>query len=89
MEYALVWLNRLSRALRLSWSPMQIQLKRYFGGLAVGFHQVVMGLFDFAALPDALPVVGGDNFTPARRALERPMAMACFVDRAPCFPAWK
>jgi len=29
---------------------------------------------------------GGRSFTPARRALERPMAIACFVDRAPCLP---
>jgi len=34
-----------------------------------------------------LPGFGGANFTPARRALESPMAMACFVERAPCFPA--
>jgi hypothetical protein len=25
--------------------------------------------------------------TPARRALERPIAIACFADRAPCFPS--
>jgi hypothetical protein len=36
---------------------------------------------------EVLPGFGGANFTPARRALERPIAMACFVDRAPCFPA--
>jgi hypothetical protein len=28
----------------------------------------------------------GGSFTPARRASDNPMAMACFVDRAPCFP---
>jgi len=36
---------------------------------------------------EVLPGFGGANFTPARRALESPMAMACFVERAPCFPA--
>jgi hypothetical protein len=36
---------------------------------------------------DVLPGFGGANFTPARRALESPMAMACFVERAPCLPA--
>jgi hypothetical protein len=36
---------------------------------------------------EVLPSFGGANFTPARRALERPMAMACFVERAPCSPA--
>ena len=36
---------------------------------------------------EVLPGFGGANFTPARRALESPMAIACFVERAPCFPA--
>lgn len=30
---------------------------------------------------------GGGSFTPARRALERPMAIACFAERAPCLPS--
>jgi hypothetical protein len=30
---------------------------------------------------------GGGNFTPARRAFDKPIAMACFVDRAPCLPS--
>src|SRR5436190_7398875 len=33
------------------------------------------------------PFFGGCNFTPARRAFERPIAIACLVDRAPCFPS--
>jgi hypothetical protein len=33
------------------------------------------------------PVGGRRSFTPARRAFDRPIAMACFVDRAPCFPS--
>ena len=33
-----------------------------------------------------LPFLGTGNFTPARLALERPMAIACLVDRAPCSP---
>jgi hypothetical protein len=37
----------------------------------------------FAALPFGL-----GTFTPARRALESPIAMACFVLLAPCFP-WR
>jgi hypothetical protein len=36
---------------------------------------------------EVLPGFGGASFTPARRALESPMAMACFAERAPCFPA--
>jgi len=36
----------------------------------------------------ALALAGGfPSFTPARRALDRPIAMACFVERAPCFPS--
>jgi hypothetical protein len=31
---------------------------------------------------------GGLRSTPARRAFDRPMAIACFVDRAPCLP-WR
>jgi hypothetical protein len=34
----------------------------------------------------ASPVFGGGNFTPARLASDKPMAMACFADRAPCLP---
>jgi hypothetical protein len=32
------------------------------------------------------PFAGTGSFTPARRALERPMAIACLVERAPCSP---
>lgn len=37
---------------------------------------------------ETLPRLGGGSFTPARRASERPMAIACFAERAPCFP-WR
>ena len=30
---------------------------------------------------------GGGSFTPERRALDKPMAIACLVERAPCFPS--
>jgi hypothetical protein len=30
---------------------------------------------------------GGGNFTPARRAFDNPIAIACFVERAPCLPS--
>jgi hypothetical protein len=30
---------------------------------------------------------GAGSFTPARRAFERPIAIACLVDRAPCLPS--
>lgn len=34
-----------------------------------------------------LPFSGGGSFTPARLALDSPMAMICFADRAPCSPS--
>jgi hypothetical protein len=44
----------------------------------------------FAALRvrgDAVPFLGGGSFTPARRASDNPIAIACWGDRAPCFPS--
>lgn len=40
----------------------------------------------FLVSSGTVPFSGGGSFTPARRALERPMAIACFVERAPCSP---
>jgi hypothetical protein len=34
------------------------------------------------------PAGGRPSLTPARRAFDRPIAIACFVDRAPCLPSW-
>jgi hypothetical protein len=36
---------------------------------------------------EVVPSLGGGNFTPARRAFDRPMAMACLVEAAPCLPS--
>jgi hypothetical protein len=36
---------------------------------------------------EVVPRLGGASRTPARRALERPMAIACLADRAPCLPS--
>jgi hypothetical protein len=33
------------------------------------------------------PFFGGGRSTPARRAFDSPIAMACFDERAPCFPS--
>jgi hypothetical protein len=41
----------------------------------------------FRVVADAVPFFGGGSFTPARRAFDNPIAIACFVDRAPCFPS--
>jgi hypothetical protein len=42
---------------------------------------------DLRVFADVVPFFGGGSFTPARRAFERPIAIACFVDRAPCLPS--
>src|SRR5712664_4850797 len=44
-------------------------------------------LAELRVLAFACPLAGGLSGTPALRALERPMAIACFVERAPCFPS--
>jgi hypothetical protein len=36
---------------------------------------------------DEDPAGGDGSVTPARRAFESPMAIACFVERAPCLPS--
>jgi hypothetical protein len=36
---------------------------------------------------EVVPFLGGFSFTPARRALDRPMAIACLVELAPCLPS--
>jgi hypothetical protein len=36
---------------------------------------------------EAVPLAGGRRLTPALRALDSPMAIACFADLAPCLPS--
>ena len=36
---------------------------------------------------DVVPFFGGASLTPARRAFDKPMAIACFVLAAPCLPS--
>src|SRR6185295_17926822 len=38
-------------------------------------------------LLDVRPFFGGLSGTPARRALDNPMAIACLAERAPCLPS--
>jgi hypothetical protein len=38
-------------------------------------------------LLEALPAGGGGSFTPAFRAFESPIAMACLGERTPCLPS--
>jgi len=36
---------------------------------------------------DVVPFFGAGRSTPALRAFDSPIAIACFVDRAPCLPS--
>src|SRR5262249_46262561 len=36
---------------------------------------------------EVCPRFGGGRSTPARRAFDRPIAIACFVERTPCLPS--
>jgi hypothetical protein len=38
-------------------------------------------------LADTVPLVGGFRSTPARRAFDKPIAIACLAERAPCLPS--
>ena len=41
----------------------------------------------FRVASEVVPGFGGGSFTPARRALDSPIAIACAADRAPCLPS--
>jgi hypothetical protein len=41
----------------------------------------------FRRVSALLPLPGAFNATPARRAFDRPIAIACFAERAPCLPS--
>jgi hypothetical protein len=41
----------------------------------------------FRVSADVVPGLGGASFTPARRALDSPMAITCLAERAPCLPS--
>ncbi len=67
----------------------------FFDALVMAFERVADGFLcvceaassDVAFLRvDLLAVLLTGAFTPARRALEKPIAMACFADFAPCLP---
>jgi len=55
-----------------------------FVGPAFAFSRSLLAFVRVAS--DVRPLGGGGSFTPARRAFESPIAIACFADRAPCLP---
>jgi hypothetical protein len=57
------------------------------GRLVPALPLAVSRLACLRALRDVVPFLGGGKGTPARRAFDNPIAIACFADRAPCFPS--
>ena len=74
---------RLSRL-----SAFSVACERFRDGLAFApFSAFLRSCFAFTRVSSGtLPFSGTGNFTPARLAFERPMAIACLVERAPCSP---
>jgi hypothetical protein len=64
--------------------------ERLAEGRLRAFDRLVVPRFADFRLADFLAVdfFGLGTLTPARRAFDRPIAMACLVERAPCFP-WR
>jgi hypothetical protein len=61
---------------------------RFADGLRRGRSPFSRSLFAFSRVSsDASPFSGGGRSTPARRALESPIAIACSGELAPCFPS--
>jgi len=59
--------------------------RRAEGRFRARFVPPVLAACCFDAAADPRRARG--TFTPARRAFDRPMAMACLLDRAPCLPS--
>ena len=55
--------------------------------LREGFCRLELCLPLLCVREEALPVGGGGSFTPAFRAFESPIAMACLGERTPCLPS--
>jgi hypothetical protein len=69
-------------------SAFSVASERFRDGLALGvLCPFLRSCFAFRRVSSGtLPFSGTGNFTPARLAFERPMAIACLADRAPCSP---
>ena len=74
---------------------MSFPLQSLGGGARAGCGRLPPDPFPLArsrcawvrVVAEAFLFPGGGSFTPARRAFDSPMAIACFVDLAPCFPS--
>lgn len=66
-------------------NALVVALERFAAGLRCSCEAASScAAFFFVAL---LAVFLGFAFTPARRAFDKPMAIACLVERAPCLPS--
>lgn len=66
-------------------------LPSFFNAREVALDRLGEGLLFVRELvvpeADALPAGGGGSFTPALRAFDNPIAIACLALRTPCFPS--
>jgi hypothetical protein len=66
-------------------------LPSFFNARELALDRVGEGLLFVRELAfpeaDELPRGGGGSFTPALRAFDNPMAIACLALRTPCFPS--
>src|SRR6266542_601537 len=81
---------RPEAVLRGSRSSLRFMARERF---AEGFFLLPLCPFRYAlsallrVFLEVVPFLGGRSFTPARRAFDRPIAIACLVERAPCLPS--
>ena len=70
-------------------SAFSVARDRFEDGFLFGFCRPFAVSFAALRLVDSevVEALGAPSFTPARRALDKPIAMACFVFRAPCLPS--
>src|SRR6185295_7610862 len=69
-------------------SALRVALERVRETLFLGCWPASTSCSAFSRVScDAVPFLGGASWTPARRAFERPIAIACLVERAPCLPS--
>jgi hypothetical protein len=77
-------------ALRLSWrSAFNVARERFADGFLLPLRPLLKSRSAWRrTFRELLLFFGGGKLTPARRAFDKPIAMACFGERAPCFP-WR
>ena len=70
------------------WSALLVARERVLDTFFLPFSPAALSCLAFSRVAfEAVPFFGGASFTPARRAFDRPIAIACLAERAPCFPS--